>query len=179
MLQLSELKEIKDKRRGQGRMYNLEHVLLICILAVAAGANSYRAIARFIEYRFEWLQKHTGLTWRTAPRHTSLRWILMGLDHAAVEKAMRANAMHLSKQEGATIAIDGKTLRGSLDRFADINALQWLSAFATEDHLVLGQIAFTGNKEDGEMAAAQELITSLGLQGKLFTLDALHCQKNT
>jgi DDE_Tnp_1-associated len=59
MLQLSEIKEIKDKRRGQGRMYDLEHVLLICILAVAAGANSYRAIARFIEYRFEWLQKHT------------------------------------------------------------------------------------------------------------------------
>ena len=162
-----------------GYLIYLEHVLLNCIFAVTADANSYRAIARFIEYHFEWLQQHTGLTWRNAPRHTSLRWILLGLDHAAVEKAMRANALRLSKQEGATIAIDGKTLRGSLDRFADINALQWLSAFATEDHLVLGQVAFTGNKEDDEMTAAQELISSLVLEGKLFTLDALHCQKNT
>ncbi len=178
MLQLSELKEIPDKRRGQGRMYDLPSVLLSCILAVASGANSYRGIARFIECRFEWLQEHIGLKWRQPPSHTSLRWILMHIDHAAVEKAIRANARRLSKQEGATIAIDGKTLRGSLDHFADVSALQWLSAFATEDHLVLGQVAFTGNKEDGEIGAAQELIRTLGLQGKLFTLDALHCQKN-
>jgi hypothetical protein len=29
-------------------MYDLAHVLLCCILAVASGADSYRAIVRFI-----------------------------------------------------------------------------------------------------------------------------------
>jgi hypothetical protein len=87
------LKEIEDKRRGQGRMYDLPQVLLCCILAVAAGADSYRAIARFIKVRFEWLQKHTGL-----------RAILLGLDQYAVERALRrqASAALAGAQAGQT-----------------------------------------------------------------------------
>ena len=46
MLTLPDLEQIVDTRRGQGRMYDLPHVLLCCILAVAAGANSYRASVR-------------------------------------------------------------------------------------------------------------------------------------
>ena len=75
-------------------MYDLAHVLLCCILAVAPGADFYRAIARFIEARFAWLQVHTGLTWRQAPGHTGLRGlrglraILLGLDQHAIEQAL-------------------------------------------------------------------------------------------
>ncbi len=79
----------------------------------------------------------------------------------------------------ASIAIDGKTLRGSLDRFADVAPLQWLSAFATGQRLVLGQVALADGDKGGEIAAAQRLIEELGLTGKLLTLDALHAQKNT
>jgi hypothetical protein len=181
MLELSDLSEIADARRGQGRMYDLPHVLLCCILAVAAGAGSYRGIARFIEARFDWLQLHTGLTWRQAPAHTGLRAILLGLDQDAVERALRrhASAALGGAAQGATIAIDGKTLRGSLDRFADTAALQWLSAFATDARLVIGQVALADGDKGGEIAAAQQLIQDLGLRGRLFTLDALHCQKNT
>jgi hypothetical protein len=184
MLRLKELEEIDDARRGQGRMYDLPHVVLSCILAVASGANSYRAMARFIELRLEGLRKHTGLRWRQAPGHTGLRAILLGLDQHAIEQALRRQASAALSQaqtgHATTIAIDGKTLRGSLDRFADIAALQWVSAFATHERLVLGQIALVdGDKGGGEIAAAQQLIQDLGLQGKLFTLDALHCQKNT
>lgn len=161
-------------------MYDLPHVLLCCILAVAAGADSYRAIARFIEARFAWLQVHTGLAWRQAPGHTGLRAILLGLDQQAIEQALRrhARAVLRNTEAATTIAIDGKTLRGSLDRFADTAALQWLSAFATAERLVIGQVALADGDKGGEIAAAQRLIQDLGLQGRLFTLDALHCQKN-
>jgi hypothetical protein len=77
-----------------------------------------------------------------------------------------------------TVSIDGKTLRGSLDRFADKAALQWLSAFATGQRLVLGQVGWNDGDKGGEIAAAQRLIEDLGLKDKLYTLDALHCQKN-
>jgi hypothetical protein len=162
-------------------MYDLPHVLVCCILAVAAGADSYRAIARFIETRFAWLQEHVGVSWRQAPEHTGLRAILRKLDQSAVEHALRrhAKAALASPESGATIAIDGKTLRGSLDRFADVAALQWLSAFATDERLVIGQVALADGDKGGEIAAAQKLIEDLGLKGRLFTLDALHCQKNS
>lgn len=183
MLRLKELEEIEDARRGQGRMYDLPHVVLSCILAVASGADSYRAMARFIELRLEWLRTHTGLGWRQAPGHTGLRAILLGLDQHAVEQALRRQARAAlsaaQTEQATTIAIDGKTLRGSLDRFADVAALQWVSAFATHERLVLGQVTLADGDKGGEIAAAQQLIQDLGLQGQLFTLDALHCQKNT
>lgn len=179
MLQLSHLKLIPDNRRGQGRMYDLPHVLLCCILAVAAGADSYRAIARFIELRFDWLKCHTGLKWHRAPRHTSLRAILLTVDHAAIETVLREHTRSISTQQESTIAIKGKALHGGLGRFADTSALQWLSALAEEDQLVLGQVALADGDKDAEITAARHLISSLGLHGKLFTLEALHCQKNT
>lgn len=182
MLKLADMEELKDARRGQGRMYDLPHVLLLCILAVASGADSYRAITRFIDARLLWLREHTGLRWRRAPSHTGLRRILLGLDQQAVEQALRRRTKTVlesgAEAAGATIAIDGKTLRGSLDRFADVAPLQWLSAFAGERRLVLGQIALADGDKDSEIAAAQRLIEELGLSGQLFTLDALHCQKN-
>ena len=183
MLKLADLDGIVDARRGQGRMYDLPHVLLCCILAVAAGANSYRAIVRFIDTRLEWLREHTGLSWRRAPTHTGLRAILLGLDQTAVEQALRRRmAQTLAAGSGeavVTVAIDGKTLRGSLDRFADQAALQWLSAFASQPRLVLGQVQWDSGGKAGEIAAAQRLIEELGLTDKLYTLDALHCQKNS
>ena len=183
MLKMSDLEGIVDARRGQGRMYDLPHVLLCCILAVAAGADSYRSIVRFVDTRLEWLREHTGLAWRRAPTHTGLRAILLGLDQVAVEQALRRRSAQAlaaaASGDIVTVAIDGKTLRGSLDRFADKAALQWLSAFATGPRLVLGQVGWNSGAKAGEIAAAQELIEALGLQGKLYTLDALHCQKNS
>ena len=182
MLTLSDMEGIADARRGQGRMYDLPHVVLCCILAVAAGADSYRAITRFIDKRLEWLREHAGLGWRRAPSYTGLRMILPGLDQPAVEQALRRRAAAAldsrASGRGATLAIDGKTLRGSLDRFADVAPLQWLSAFAAEERLVVGQVAWGGGDKGCEIAAAQQLIEELGLSGKLLTLDALHCQKN-
>ena len=109
---LTDLSEVEDRRRGQGRMYDLPHVVLYCILAVAAGADSYRAIVRFIDVRLGWLQQHTTLAWRRAPSHTGLRAILLGLDQPALEQALRrrAKAALAAEVAPASIAIDGKRL---------------------------------------------------------------------
>ena len=154
MLKMSDLEGIADTRRGQGRMYDLPHVLLCCILAVTAGADSYRSIVRFVDTRLEWLREHTGLAWRRAPTHTGLRAILLGLDQAAVERALRRRSAQAlagaARGDMVTVAIDSKALRGSLDRFADKAALQWLSAFATGPRLVLGQVGWDSGAKGGE-----------------------------
>jgi len=111
------LAEIPDPRRAEGKLYKLPHVLLFSILAVVTGSNSYRGIVTFIDAHRRRLNRSFGLKWRRAPAHTAIRYILQGLDPAAVEEAFRRHAALLqaacdSGVKGS-IALDGKTLRGS------------------------------------------------------------------
>ena len=83
-----------------------------------------------------------------------------------------------SRREGVTaIAVDGKTLRGSFDAFADKKAAHMLSALRHADRIVLGHMMV--EEKSNEIPAAPELIEALGVKGCVFTLDAEHCQKNS
>ena len=172
---------IPDHRRPQGRMYDLGHLLLFSILAVVSGATSYRKIQRFMDAHRERLNALCQLKWKRAPAHNSIRYALQGLDASEVEVAFRRHAAALDGERGQRtgIAMDGKTLRGSFDHFEDRKAAQVLSALATDTTLVLGHVWITD--EDGEkqheIQAAQQLIETIGLSDRLFTLDALHAQK--
>ncbi len=179
---LSMLSKVPDPRRGQGQKYKLPHVLLFSILAIVTGCNSYRGIVTFIDVHRSKLNAAFGLAWRRAPAHTAIRYILQGLAPADVEAAFRQHAARLQAactQPGPrSIALDGKTLRGSFDNFNDRLAAQVLSAFATDTSLVLAHIGIAG--KSNEIPAAQTLLAELGVPaGTLVTLDALHCQKNT
>ena len=79
------LAEVPDPRRGQGRKYKLSHVLLFSVLAIVTGCNSYRGIVTFIDVHRRRLNATFGLTWRRAPAHTAIRYILRGLDPADIE----------------------------------------------------------------------------------------------
>lgn len=151
-------------------------MLLFSILAVMSGATSYRRIHQFIRAHQARLNAAFGCRWRKTPAYTSIRYALQGLDPGAVAPHFRAHAAALD-DTAPFIAIDGKTLRGSLDRFEDIKAAQVLSAFAGEGQIVLGQILIEDADKDHEIQAAQRLIESLGLAERLYTLDALHLQK--
>lgn len=175
------LAEVPDPRRAEGKLYKLPHVLLFSILAVVAGSNSYRGIVTFIDEHRRRLNAAFGLRWRRAPAQPAIRYILQGLDPAAVEAVFRRHAALLQAARGGarggSIALDGKTLRGSFDAFHDRAAAQVLSAFATDTALVLAHVDIDG--KSNEIPAAQALLAELGLAcGALVTLDAMHCQKN-
>ena len=175
------LAEVADPRRAQGQLYKLPHVLLFAILAIVTGCNSYRGIVTFIDVHRHRLNAAFGLNWRRAPAHTAVRYILQGLDPAAVEAVFRRHAALLQAANGTpgqgSIALDGKTLRGSFDNFRDRAAAQVLSAFATDTALVLAHVDIAG--KSNEIQAAQALLAELDVaDGAIVTLDALHCQKN-
>ena len=179
---LDVLADVPDPRRAQGQLYKLPHVLLSAILAIVTGCNSYRGVVTFIAVHRRRLNAAFGLNWRRAPAHTAVRYILQGLDPAAVEAAFRRHAVLLqaaNERPGqGSIALDGKTLRGSFDKFNDRAAAQVLSAFATDTALVLAHMDIA--EKSNEIPAAQKLLAELGVaDGAVVTLDALHCQKNT
>lgn len=179
---LDVLADVPDPRRAEGKLYKLPHVLLFSILAIVTGCNSYRGIVTFIDVHRHRLNAAFSLKWRRAPAHTAIRYILQGLDPAALEVIFRRHAALLQAARATpgqgSIAIDGKTLRGSFDKFRDRTAAQVLSAFATDTALVLAHVDIT--EKSNEIPAAQTLLAELGVaDGAIVTLDALHCQKNT
>ena len=159
----------------------LPYVLLFAILAIVTGSNSYRGIVTFIDVHRRRLNEVFGPKWRRAPAHTAIRYILQGLDPAAVEAVFRRHAAQLQAARATagqgSIALDGKTLRGSFDNFHDRAAAQVLSAFATDTALVLAHVDI--DEKSNEIPAAQALLAKPGVAaGAIVTLDALHCQKN-
>ena len=177
---LSLLADVPDPRRAQGQIYKLPYVLLFSILAIDR-RNSYRSIVTFIDVNRRKLNAAFVLHWRRAPAHTAIRYILKGLDPAAIEPIFRHHAALLQAASTApgprSIALDGKTLRGSFDNFNDRAAAQVLCAFATDSALVLAHVDIA--EKSNEIPAAQTLLAELGVaKDTLVTLDALHCQKN-
>ncbi len=174
------LAEIDDPRRAEGKLYKLPHVLLFSILAVMAGANSYRGIHSFVEVHLERLKESFGLAWRRPPAYTTIRYVLQGLEGSQVERIFRLHGEILRESAGVeglrVVAFDGKTLRGSYDHFTDKTAAHLVSAFDIEGALVLGHIEV--DDKSNEIPAVERLIGELGLAGCVATVDAMHCQKN-
>jgi len=182
MILINYLNAVPDPRRKQAQQYDLGSLLLFSIMAILSGSTSYRKIERFIHTHRKRLNRLCGTQWKRAPAHTSIRYALIGLNVDNLEIVFRSHAKLLQDSSSSTgsIAMDGKVLRGSFDHFNDRKAAQMLSAFETDSQLVLGHIWITdddGEKEH-EIQAVQRLMQELGLSEQLFTLDALHTQKN-
>ena len=180
------LAAIPDRRRAEGKMYGQAGVILFSIIAMLSGARSYRQIHALIDKRLALLNAaFPDAALRRAPAYTSVRGILQQIDPDELEQAFRRHAEGLDRSCAAGtapsgpsrfIAIDGKTLRQSFDAFADRKAAHVLSAFAVDHQIILAHEVI--DEKSNEIPAAQALIAALGLSGRVFTLDAMHCQKN-
>jgi hypothetical protein len=170
------LQAIPEHRSPHGKRYDLAHILLFSILAIASGANSYRTVHAFSKAHFDRLKKQYGLTWRKPPSYSAIRRAILGVNEGALEEAFREHASLVKKAEKQKhISLDGKTIRGSFDNFEDQKAVQVFSALFN-NKIILAHETIEGNKTN-EIPVAQELIEDIGLSGCTFTLDAMHCQK--
>src|SRR5947208_11122191 len=159
------LEAIPVPRCRQCRRYLLALLLLCSVLAVLAGATSYRGILTFIGVHRERLNAVFGARFRRAPAVNTLRGLFLALDPAGLEAAFREHARALADGAPApgprVVALDGKTLRRSFDHLNDEAAAHVLSAFAGEAALILAHQEIA---EGDEVAAAQALIRDLGVR---------------
>jgi len=180
---LEMLKSIPDNRRAQARQYDLAHVILFSILAIASGADSYRKIDDFIREHFKRLMEYFKLQWKKAPAYTTIRIIIADINSEELEKAFRKYSKNLANLDNGRnkgkynfISLDGKTLRGSFDNFQDKKAIQIFSAFLEKKKIILAHEEIENHKTN-EIPMAQKLIKELGLEKCVYTGDAMHCQK--
>lgn len=176
MLQ-SFLFEVKDHRRKQGIRYQQGYILLFSILAILSGATSYRKIHQFIVSHYDELNELFALNWKRMPAYTTIRDIIQKTSGEELERSFRKHSASLveGKQNKRLIGYDGKVLRGSFDHFQEQKAVQILSAFASDEHIILLHEEI--EDKTNEIPTAQVVIEKLGLTGCVFTFDALHSQK--
>lgn len=168
--------ELQDPRRGQGQRHRLEDVLLIVIMAILSGHQGLRGFSRFATSNSEELTNLLNLKYGV-PCFFTIRAVLMGLneDLLAEKFSTWLKAYH---SEDTFVALDGKAVRGTSSggNSSTQNFVSVVSAFGHRSGLVFGMKAFENGKS-GESEALRQLVERLGMQDKVFTMDALHSQK--
>jgi len=169
---LSYFKDLPDVRQRGKVMYPLAEVLLLCLLAVLAGAETVTDIARFGEKKLDLLRRLRPFAAGT-PAHDHLGDILATLDAEAFQRCFVAWVAALIGVPEGVVAIDGKTVRRSKGAAKD--AIHMVSAFAARQRLVLGQVKVADKAN--EIVAIPKLLDMLAIEGAVVTLDAMGCQR--
>lgn len=164
---------IKDPRRKHRRRHLLMDIIVIAICAVIAGADTWQEVATFAHERCEWLQTFLELP-NGIPSHDTFERVFDRIDPVVFQACFRGWVDALRGLVPLDhVSIDGKSLRGS--RHGELGALHLVSAWATAQHLHLGQIAVAD--KSNEITAIPKLLELLDLNGALVTIDAMGCQK--
>lgn len=167
---------VPDPRIARSQLHPLASVLVLSLCAVVCGADSFVAIEHFGRAREAWLKTFLELP-NGIPSHDTIGRIFAMLDPRALEEAFRRWVEAVATlTKGEVVAIDGKTLRRSF-RDADRSAfVHMVSAWATGNRMVLGQVK-TEDKSN-EITAIPRLLDLLHIEGCLVTIDAMGCQKD-
>ena len=161
--------------RCQGKIeHRLIDILVIAVCAVIACAESWDDIALYGRSKLAWLRTFLDLP-NGIPSHDTFRRVFMLIDPDAFERGFAAWVSSLVDGfEREVVAIDGKTLRRSFDRGRERSPLHLVSAWASEQGLVLGQRRV--HEASNEITAIPELLDQLALENSIVTLDAMGCQ---
>jgi hypothetical protein len=173
---LEVLAQIPDPRNPKGVRHPLSAILSLAVLAMLSGAKSYTAIAQFGRDKGAALAWALGFRRGKTPTKSTLSNLFRDLDSTAFEAALsRWVASRLPQEDGQLhVAIDGKTVRGSRDGEAPGQHL--VAAYAPAAQAVLAQVKV--DAKTNEHKAALELLGILPLRGRVFTGDAILCQRD-
>jgi len=168
---LSYFEDLPDVRQAGKVMYPLDEVLLLCLLAVLAGAETITDIARFGDKKLDLLRRFRPFAAGT-PAHDHLGDILATLDAEQFQRCFVAWVASLIGVPEGVVAIDGKTVRRSK---GTKEAIHMVSAFAARQRLVLGQVKVADKAN--EIVAIPKLLDMLAIEGAVVTIDAMGCQR--
>jgi predicted transposase YbfD/YdcC len=166
---------LKDPRMNRTRKHSLTDILTIAICAVICGADGWAQVEEFGDCKKKWFKTFLDLP-NGIPSHDTFGRVFAALDPSAFEECFMKWITDLATASaGRLIAIDGKTIRRSLDTANGKAAIHMVNAWCATNHMVLGQLAT--DAKSNEITAIPELMKLLDLQGAVVTIDAAGCQK--
>lgn len=171
--------DLEDTRQSWKIKHNLVDILVIVMLSVLTGHNDFEEMVIFAEARLEILRKYIKLE-NGIPHKDTIKRVVAIIDPNQLNFVFYSWLANIINEKNYTVldevnkivAFDGKTICGSDDIYN--NALHILTAFDTENELVLGQLPV--DVKTNEITVMPELIKLLDLENTVITADALNCQ---
>jgi len=175
---LQEFGDLDDPRSTINRRHLLGDLIVICIMAVIAGADGPLAIGTWAENNKEWLSERLKLP-NGIPSHDTIGRLLAVLSPTAFQSCFESWIASVTIAEDVEdlnqIAIDGKVLRRSHDRRKGLGPLWLVSAWSVDRSISLGQLAT--DEKSNEITAIPELLENIEMKDAVVTIDAAGCQR--
>lgn len=169
--------DLPDPRIDRCKDHALIDILAIAILATICGAEHFTEMETFGKAKHAWLKTFLELK-NGIPSHDTFARVFACIKPAAFqERFVHWVQAVRTATDDEIIAVDGKTARRSHNKAAGIKPLQLVSAWASRNRLVLGQIKV--HEKSNESTAVPELLRLLEIKDCLITMDALNTQKET
>jgi len=171
----SKLSTLRDPRMRQKVKHKLTDVVAIAVCAVMGGAETWEEIQAFAECKEEWLSGFLTLD-NGIPSDLTFQRIFSMIDPQVFQAILLAWFEEITAcSTGKLIAIDGKALRASVEKASGQSPLHLVSAWSSEQSLLLGQVRV--EYKSNEIAAIPKLLQIIEVQGSTITIDAMGCQK--
>jgi predicted transposase YbfD/YdcC len=168
-------RKVTDKRQKQGKRHKLIDIIAIAICGIICGADDWVMIEQFGIGKEKWFRKFLELP-HGIPSHDTIGKVFSWIDpeefHSCFMDWVREIAV---VTKGELIAIDGKTVRRSHDRTEGEKAIHIVSAWASQNEMVIGQKKVAD--KSNEITAIPELLKMLDISGCIVTIDAIGTQK--
>ncbi len=167
--------DIEDPRVERTRRHELLDIIVIAICAVIGSADDWVDVEAWGNAKLDWLRQYLPLP-NGIPSHDTFGEVFGRLKPEQFENSfLRWVQAVMGATGGKVVAIDGKTLRRSHDRRLGKSAIHMVSAWASTNHLLLGQVKI--DEKSNEITAIPALLEMLALNGCIVTIDAIGTQK--
>ena len=165
---------VREPRIERTKRHNLMDIISIALCGIICGANNWVEIEEYGKAKESWLRQFLELP-NGIPSHDTFGEVFGRIDGDEFQQSFISwvQAMN-SILAGQLITIDGKTLRGSGDKYAGKRAIHMVSAWANSNRLVLGQVKV--DDKSNEITAIPELLHLLDIRGCTVSIDAMGCQ---
>jgi predicted transposase YbfD/YdcC len=164
-----------DHRINRNKKHLLTDIIILSILGVLCGAESWDSIETFGKTKLDFLKRFLKLP-NGIPSHDTINRVFSGLRPELFEKMFVewVSGLKSDSINREVISIDGKSIRGSKDSFHQQSPIHMVSAWASNNELVLGQLKVT--EKSNEITAIPLLLDLLDIEGSIITIDAMGTQ---
>jgi predicted transposase YbfD/YdcC len=164
---------VEDPRESNRRHLLLD-IIIIAICAAICGADTWTDVELFGKAKEKWFRRFLELP-HGIPSHDTFGRVFALLDPEQFQACFREWITAVEERtQGEVIALDGKQLRRSHDKTLGKKAIYMVSAWASENSLVLGQRKV--DEKSNEITAIPKLLDILEIAGCIVTTDAMNCQ---